>query len=113
MYTKTSIMLSVVLMATASYSQEKIQTQILESSVTIDNEMIARSPHIGTFNTQRDSAILTKVGNWPFGKVIGIAVDTAREIYVVFDGQNLASGIYHYRLQNRTMFSTGRCVLMK
>ena len=86
MYTRTFVILVVVLMATASYSQEKMQTQMLESSVTIDNEMIVRSPHIGTFNTQRDSAVLTRVGNWPFGKAIGVAVDTMRDLVYLGSG---------------------------
>ena len=113
MYTKTFIILSLVLLVTAGYSQEKIQTQILESPITIDSEMVARSSSIGTLNTQRDSAVLTRVGNWPFGKAVGVAVGTVREIYVASDGRNLASGIYQYRLQNGSMFSIGRCVLLK
>ncbi len=86
MYRIISIVVSLVLLTTASYTQNRTDTQVPGSSLNTRSESTTRALYTGRFDTQRDSVALTRVGNWPFGKAIGVAVDTARDIVYLGSG---------------------------
>ena len=100
MHTNISIVLGIVLMASTIYAQPRIPSTMPEYATRIDNQVTtARTAYATRTSSYRDSTILTRVGNWPFGKAIGVAVDTARDIVylgsggavLVLDVSNLSS----------------------
>ena len=86
MYKKIIIISALTLAITPSYPREKTEAHVQDYTIGMHEEKPESSSYYDRLYAQRDSATLTRVGNWPFGKAIAVAVDTMRDLVYLGSG---------------------------